>query len=203
MKLRCPYCKTELADPPAARCPACNKHMNLPSDLRPKESRQRKQALEKIRRDGDRERRAFGGPDASPGGKSGRLFFVLILLAGMGLLLVNQTNRVEKKGVSKEPPDITARELIALRIALQKYSADCGHYPVGARGLTLLITDTNTPNWKGPYLILLKNDPWTTPYRYSADATNVTLFSCGPDRIAGSPDDIYPATNWVDDESLF
>jgi type II secretion system protein G len=203
MKLRCPYCKTELSDPPAARCPTCNKNMNLPSALRPKEARQRKQALEKIRRDGDRERRAFGGPDASPGRKSGRLFFVLIILAGMGLLLVNQSNRVEKRGTSKAPADIAKRELLALRIALEEYTRDCGHYPKGTRGLIRLVTDTNTPEWKGPYLVLLKNDPWTTPYQYDTDTTNVTLFSCGPDRICGSLDDVYPSTNWVDADRLF
>jgi type II secretion system protein G len=93
-------------------------------------------------------------------------------------------------------------ELEVLRVALEHFRRDCGHYPPPKQGLALLVSDTNTPNWKGPYISLLKNDPWFSPYFYSWDGSNVVLNALGPDRLMHTRDDIQTPTNWVSNDAL-
>ncbi len=196
MKYRCPYCRADLPDPPPAQCPGCKKTMNLPANLRPMDARIRKQAKEKIRREADRERRSIGGPPAM-GRKPGQLLIILLGMSMLGILLISQARRHAVDKPVRSPRNTVALELLNLRVALELFSRDCGEYPSSAEGLTALVRNPGTDRWAGPYVVLIKNDPWSTPYYYDTDSTNVVLFSCGPDGQPHSPDDVYPSTNWI------
>ena len=81
--------------------------------------------------------------------------------------------------------------------ALDSFEKDCGAYPTTEQGLqALIVRPTGCTNWKGPYLkeTKIKDDPWGSKYIYRCPgvktASGFDLCSPGPDKIAGSNDDI-------------
>ncbi|MDR0457669.1 MAG: type II secretion system major pseudopilin GspG, partial [Burkholderiaceae bacterium] len=64
-------------------------------------------------------------------------------------------------------------------------------YPSADQGLQALVakpaTDPVPPNWKGPYLEKLPNDPWGHPYVYLNPGVkdDVDVMSYGADGVSG------------------
>jgi len=77
-----------------------------------------------------------------------------------------------------------------LRTALECYLLDCRRYPSPAEGLKALIMPLDVEGWQGPYIDILKPDPWRTPYSYTLTNNQVRLLSAGPDQSEGTPDDL-------------
>ncbi|MFO7534708.1 MAG: type II secretion system protein GspG [Kiritimatiellia bacterium] len=108
----------------------------------------------------------------------------------VGVALINK--------VKAPPPNSDARKidrsrlsLANLRVALEIYKGDCGNYPAAGDGLAALVhPPLPGSGWKGPYIYDLKNDLWGSPFQYAPAETNLLLFGCGPDRQAGTADDI-------------
>lgn len=87
-------------------------------------------------------------------------------------------------------------DLATIRTALDAFEVDNGFYP--KRGLADLVENPQgTPNWHGPYIKALPQDPWGHPYIYECPGRHnpsaYDLMSVGPDGVAGTHDDI---TNW-------
>lgn len=88
------------------------------------------------------------------------------------------------------PEARTVKNLQVLRTALACFRRDCGRYPTPAEGLKALYLPPRLAGWKGPYIAALKPDPWRHDYQYACSNETVTLFSAGPDGLAGTADDI-------------
>jgi len=91
-----------------------------------------------------------------------------------------------------------------ISVALGLYELDNGMFPNTEQGLGALKSKPNTspepPNWKGPYVRKIPNDPWGNPYAYVCPGVHNTqdfdLSSYGPDGMESS-DDI---ANWDEEE---
>jgi general secretion pathway protein G len=119
-------------------------------------------------------------------------FGAIALLAVLGGSLFEATSRAVSRRV--ESPVMRAlRHLDTLAVALGRYRFHTGQFPTAEQGLAALVRDPGVPAWNGPYLSLLKRDPWGSPFVYApADGRAPDVFSCGPDRKQGTPDDLRP-----------
>jgi len=131
------------------------------------------------------------------------LIEILVVVAIIGLLaglFISNTDKIF--GQSQE---VVARVFVrdSLKTSLVRYKIDLGGYPTTAEGLGALLTapSDGADRWRGPYVEVSGNrlpaDPWGEPYQYQHPGTHnkdgYDLFSKGPDKTAGTADDIG---NW-------
>lgn len=83
-----------------------------------------------------------------------------------------------------------------LHAAIVAYQSDLGRLPTTNEGFNVLVqrpADGN-PNWQGPYLRKIFNDPWGHPYVYvkpgAVGSAGFNVVSYGPDGKPGGGDDI-------------
>jgi general secretion pathway protein G len=81
--------------------------------------------------------------------------------------------------------------------ALNAFQMDCGRFPSNDEGLDALVNaPSDVAGWDGPYVEVLRSDPWGNVYIYQAPGTHFPtafdLHSMGPDKITEG-DDI---ANW-------
>lgn len=121
------------------------------------------------------------------------LISVAILAVAGGILI----GRAKTTGVSvrKTPQMLCLDELNIFRVALEDFRRDCGHYPDPKSGLMSLINNPGLPAWNGPYVTLIKRDPWRHRYVYEIAGDEPIVLSSGPDGLRGTPDDLKP-DNW-------
>lgn len=193
---RCPYCKQSLGAEPLGRCPHCGKDMVVPGHLRKTTFKERQRMRDKLAREAARQRRAVGSSDFRPGRNPAILGLMILVMVILGGLLVSRLN-VSRKLARRPSRELRAdKELYALRIALERFRLDTGRYPVpDDEELKALVQNPGVTNWGGHYVNLVKPDPWRTPYHYDLTttngATNVVLFSYGPDRRPHTADDLH------------
>ena len=84
---------------------------------------------------------------------------------------------------------LTEARLRVLESALTTFRMGTGGYPAT---LASLLNNDGTPNWSGPYMNGNREfaDAWGTPFAYERKGKTFEIISAGPDRIAGSADDI-------------
>ncbi len=97
----------------------------------------------------------------------------------------------------------TAKASIAeLENALERYSIHMDGPPSNEEGLSALMTAPaeNADKWRGPYIKLLRPDPWGTPYQYrhpgTHHPTSFDLWSRGADRLDGGEGEGADIGNW-------
>lgn len=190
-RLRCPFCGA-LSETPRARCPACGRIRVLPPGLRRPPRADRQAALQRIARDAARQRR-HAGLDDMPLAKRRPRQLALVLGALLIILGVFFAPRPPPALTPARHLDIRARGSVnALRQALDRFRADCGRYPSVAEGLKALVINPPLPGWNGPYVNLVRPDPWHTPFIYKLDGECPIVVSAGSDRRFGTADDIVP-----------
>ena len=135
------------------------------------------------------------------------LMIVLIILVGLMAIVGPRLLGTQKKADVR-----TAQAQIGnLAAALKMYAVDMKTFPTTEEGLEMLVSspeDENLArNWDGPYIEggKLPVDPWGSPFEYefgigesfegeegdSAAASDFPrIFSLGPDRQAGTADDV-------------
>ncbi len=188
MKIQCPYCK-ESSEWKSNQCPLCHKFAIKPGFYR-KSSK---------RTSGRRERDlGIATPWLLNGGgfyNIGVIFHSIprwVLVLG-GIAIIGSFWHV-----STQKPDhsssiqLTRNNLSTLHIALDAFKKDCSCFPTTEEGLASLVTDPYAEGWRGPYIFKLKPDPWKQPFIYISDGSSIKLFSSGPDKRAGTSDDIFP-----------
>ena len=78
--------------------------------------------------------------------------------------------------------------------ALETYDEDAGTFPTTAQGLAALAhPPAGVHGWHLPCLDRVPVDPWGHAYVYrspGAGGADYDLFSCGPDGVAGTADDV-------------
>ena len=194
MTLKCPYCSEMLSPPLAsATCPACGKVMAIPATYRNVASgKDKERALSGIARDAQRQRKAFlfqGSPRL--GRQPAFIVFVLFGLLALGALVVSRP--VATPLPPQEKGEVTRQELRVLATALGLYRHHVGHYPTPDEGgLWALVLHPGVDGWQGRYVNDIFNDAWNSPYRYSPESDPM-LFSCGPDKVPGTEDDLQAA----------
>lgn len=99
-------------------------------------------------------------------------------------------------------------DLFNLRTQLEIYQMLNGAFPSTPQGLKPLVAppaDLPQPNQWRKLRDAIPVDPWGTPYQYRYPATTgqhrtnppkepadyIELFSCGPDQLPDTPDDVY------------
>lgn len=192
MKFRCPYCKTIIGSELHSTCPQCGKAMKVPATLQKTSPHERKLIKQQIIRAGERKKQELAlNTSANPLRKPGITIMMLMILAVVGALLVGRSNK-PPKSTKKNPISRAILELRALKIASDRFYYDTLRYPTEEEGLKSLIIDPGVEDWKGPYVNIIKPDPWHNKYIYILSNNTVTVFSTGPDGIANTDDDVYP-----------
>jgi hypothetical protein len=81
-----------------------------------------------------------------------------------------------------------------LATAIGIFRKECGRLPTGKEGFIVLLSNPGIESWRGPYVNLIKPDPWDQPYRYTVTNGIAIIASSGPDRLPGTADDIIATT---------
>jgi len=192
-KVRCPYCQHVFADDGGYRCPACSRTMRFPLRFRMRPADIEKQRLARMARERYNERQALRRKSMRSLGISRRSWMIMGLAALVLLGVALPFRYAEHEaGLSPAPSkEVSAtKSLWALRTALEAFREDCGRYPTAAEGLHALAMPPDVPGWAGPYIDLLRPDPWRRPFYYHVTNDTVSLYSAGPDGTEGTPDDI-------------
>jgi len=139
---------------------------------------------------------ALGGRCRHGGFTLVELLLVLVILATLAAIVVPKF-----AGRGEQARQTAAQAQLAnFETALDAFEVDNGYYPQGDDGLFELVFDSgNAPNWHGPYLKEIPDDPWGFPYIYEYpgryNEQGYDLMSVGPDGRKGGDDDI---TNWIE-----
>lgn len=190
MKLRCPYCKETFAPQESNTCPACGKTMRVPTSLKPTAKLRIKPSTRSDRRSAVHDA-PVSAIDLDAMRTPITVLTILLVMASLGALL-SRTSR------PRMPTNTGARiaraqvELHVMQIALQRFHRDCNTYPLTEDGLVSLVKDEGYWGWEGPYLTLMRPDPWSQRYIYAYTNGTVQLYSSGPDGRPGTPDDVFP-----------
>jgi len=91
-------------------------------------------------------------------------------------------------GTTHDAKVATAKSNIAeLDSALERYNVQMDSYPSTEEGLKVLVEKpaNDDGKWRGPYIKMLRPDPWGQPYQYKYPGTHHTT---GPDLWAIDPD---------------
>lgn len=133
------------------------------------------------------------------------LLEIMIALAILGLLVGLGVSNLDKifGGAQVKTAELFVRQ--SIRLPLTSYRMHMGDYPSTSEGLQALVSAPSSrgDQWRGPYLepATVPVDPWGQPYQYrypgSRNKSSYDVFSKGPDRAEGTPDDIG---NWSEEK---
>jgi general secretion pathway protein G len=111
---------------------------------------------------------------------------MLMLLFAAPLTVAAQTlSDAEERAVSA---------VAGIRLALDMFYTDCGHYPTTREGLRALLAEPKSGcrSWgPDPYIQNIPADPWNRRWRYRSDGKNYEIRSLGADgREGGEGEDM-------------
>jgi len=106
-------------------------------------------------------------------------------------------------GTTNDAKVSAAKSHIAeLESALERFNIHMDRYPTTEEGLKALVEAPagDDKKWRGPYINLLRPDPWGTPYQYKYPgahrANGFDLWSRGADKADGGEGDGADIGNW-------
>ena len=106
-------------------------------------------------------------------------------------------------GTKQEAKVSAAKANIAeLEAALERFNIHMDRYPTADEGLSVLVErpSGDDKKWRGPYIKLLRPDPWGNPYQYRNPgvhhASSFDLWSRGADGVDGGEGDGADIGNW-------
>ncbi len=106
-------------------------------------------------------------------------------------------------GTKQEAKVSAAKANIAeLEAALERFNIHVDRYPTTDEGLSVLVErpSSDDKKWRGPYIKLLRPDPWGNPYQYRNPGvhhpSNFDLWSRGADGVDGGEGDGADIGNW-------
>lgn len=159
-------------------------------------------AIKAIAREYELKKAELSGMRA-PNVKRGIVFYSVLLI---GLLLVGSLvlSAAGKGGRERnDRAQLNARKSVdALAVALGRYRYHTGEYPTTAEGLEQLAsTQVTRAGWNGPYIRKVVKDPWGHDYVYVRNGAteNPTVYSRGPDGLAGTTDDVIASAALYDE----
>jgi general secretion pathway protein G len=106
-------------------------------------------------------------------------------------------------GTTHDAKVSAAKSTIAeLESALERYNIHMDRHPSNEEGLKVLVEPPagEDKKWRGPYIKMLRNDPWGNPYQYrnpgSHHSSSFDLWSRGADSVDGGEGDGADIGNW-------
>jgi general secretion pathway protein G len=106
-------------------------------------------------------------------------------------------------GTTSEAKVGAAKSAIAeLESALERFNIHMDRHPTTEEGLKVLLQAPagEETKWRGPYIKVLRPDPWGNPYQYrrpgTHHATTFDLWSRGADNAEGGEGDNADIGNW-------
>ena len=128
------------------------------------------------------------------------MLVVVIISLLLGAAIYNMGGNVEKARAVRVDADLSA-----LKTQLKLYNGLNGFYPATPQGLKALVeqptTEPRPRHWSQSFE-QVPRDPWDSEYNYTCpgkhNPNSFDIFSSGPDRQAGTADDIG---NWETDKS--
>ena len=159
------------------------------------DKRRRVAAIKAIAREYELKKAELGASRA-PVMKRGVVFYVVVVIGLMmlGALVLSATGRGGRARIDRAMLDVR-KSVDNLALALGRYRYHVGEYPSTEEGLEALAsTKITRRGWNGPYIRQVVKDPWGRDYVYvrNGAAETPTLYSKGPDGLAGTTDDIIP-----------
>jgi len=179
--------------------------MRVPVVTTPERWRIKRRALKRIAREYEQKKAELQAVVPPTLFRNPKFYFgAIIVLVLIGASLFTATDTAVQR-LEVTPPMRALRNLDVLAEALGRYRFHTGAFPDAAQGLAALARDPHVPKWDGPYISFLRKDPWETPFVYEPVTNGLpALFSCGPDKKPGTPDDLHsdparfePGTAWT------
>ena len=161
-------------------------------------------AVKAIAREYEMKKAELQGSGA-PTMKRGPVFYLMVIIGLMiiGTMVLSRGDlSFGKKRIERKP--LQARKAMdSLSVALGRYKFHVGEYPTNEEGLEVLAYRRPEeirkirkahPNWDGPYVNHIVDDPWGHPYVYETrpEGGHPILYSRGPDGRIGTTDDVLP-----------
>ncbi len=193
MTLRCPYCKGTFSADAGVKCPHCGRVVNLPRSLRPDQKPLRVQRRDHTSRF-EEHRRETLTPTFQFGRKPSTLLAALGLLVIVGGILLARVSARFGKARHRTRGMVAVEAVETLATATRIFAKECGRVPTEDEGFIVLLSNPGIQGWDGPYITLIKPDPWEEPYRYTTSNGTAIITSCGPDQKPGTDDDIVATT---------
>ena len=135
--------------------------------------------------------------------KSGAFTLIEIMVVVVILGILAATIIPQFMGTTQDAKVGAAKAHIAeLEAALGRLNIHLDRYPTTEEGLKALITAPagEEGKWRGPYINLLRDDPWGHPYQYKSpgvkNPTRFDLWSRGADGADGGEGDAADVGNW-------
>jgi general secretion pathway protein G len=106
-------------------------------------------------------------------------------------------------GTTHDAKVSTAQSNIAeLESAVERFHIHLDRYPDNDEGLQVLVEPPSgeEKRWRGPYIKMLRTDPWDSPYQYQRPGTHKSLpfeiWSRGADGADGGEGEAADIGNW-------
>ena len=129
------------------------------------------------------------------------LIEIMIVVVILGILAA--TIIPQFMGTTTEAKVGAAKSNIAeLESALERFNIHMDRHPTTEEGLKLLLQapSGDESKWRGPYIKILRPDPWGNPFQYrrpgSHHPTSFDLWSRGADNAEGGEGDNADIGNW-------
>jgi general secretion pathway protein G len=129
------------------------------------------------------------------------LIEIMVVVVILGILAA--TIIPQFVGTAQEAKIGAAKSTIAeLESALERYNIHMDHYPTAEEGLNALVEPPAGADkkWRGPYIKMLRKDPWGQPYQYRYPGTHhpssFDIWSRGADAADGGEGDAADIGNW-------
>lgn len=126
---------------------------------------------------------------------------IMVVVVILGILAA--TILPKFMGTAQEAKVSTARSNIAqLESALERFYIHMDRHPSTEEGLKLLVEPPtgDDKKWRGPYIKMLRPDPWGNPFQYRNPGTrrppNFDLWSRGADGADGGENEAADIGNW-------
>ncbi len=126
------------------------------------------------------------------------IMVVVIILGVLAATIIPQF-----KGMTHDAKVSTAKSTIAeLESAIERFNINYDRYPTTEEGLKALVEapSSDDTKWRGPYIKLLRQDPWGLDYQYKCPGTHhksgFDLWSRGGDQADGGEGDGADIVNW-------
>lgn len=120
------------------------------------------------------------------------LLEIIIVLGIVGALMAAIFSNIGTSGEKAKIKE-TGVKAASIQAKLLQYQSDVGVFPSTAEGLQALMTNPGgSAKWGGPYFSVEDDikDAWSTPFEYELTGKGNKLVSAGPDRQAGTEDDV-------------
>jgi general secretion pathway protein G len=166
--------------------------MRVPENLLDPKERERRASRRRAHRQSERQEASQSLNDTISDKRPMIIVGLLVMMIVVGVMLAGRSTVELRPAYRPDVQVMAAKDLEALRIALERFRFDCKRYPTTREGLRSLIYDRNFIGWRGVYVSRLRPDPWKRPYVYESDGHSLTLLSTGKDGVRGTQDDIIP-----------